>query len=66
MQEGRGPEVPENLVICIFIMLYKNKGSHNDCSKYRTLGLLNHAYKIMSVECRSFAQIGRRVQKLFQ
>ena len=60
MEEGKGPRKP--LAICIFIMLYKNKGSHNDCSKYRALGLLNHAYKIMSVvllrrlveECKDF------------
>ena len=30
-------------------MIFKKKGSHNDCSKYRAIGLLNHAYKIMSV-----------------
>ena len=41
--------VPVNLAVCIFVMIYKRKGSHNDCSKYRAIGLLNHAYKIMSV-----------------
>ena len=41
--------VPENLVVCIFIMIFKRKGSHNDSSKYRAIGLLNHAYKVMSV-----------------
>ena len=41
--------VPENLVVCIFVMIFKRKGSHNDCSKYRAIGLLNHAYKVMSV-----------------
>ena len=41
--------VPENLAACIFVMMFKNKGSPDDCSKYRALGLLNHAYKIMSV-----------------
>ena len=35
-------EVPENLVVCIFVMIFKRKGSHNDCSKYRAIGLLNH------------------------
>ena len=54
--------VPPNLALCIFVMMYKNKGSPDDCSKYRALGLLNHAYKIMSIillkrlveECRHF------------
>ena len=41
--------VPDNLVVCIFVMIFKNKGSPNDCSKYRAIGLLNHACKIMSV-----------------
>ena len=58
----RKEEVPENLAVCIFVMLYKKKGSHNDCTKYRALGLLNHAYKIMTVvllrrlvvECHDF------------
>ena len=40
--------VPQNLAVCVFVMIYKNKGSHNDCTKYRAIGLLNHAYKIMS------------------
>ena len=43
-------------------MIFKRKGSHNDCAKYRAIGLLNHAYKIMSTvllrriveECKSF------------
>ena len=55
-------QVPENLAVCIFIMLYKNKGSPDDFAKYRAIGLLNHAYKIMSTillrrivkECASF------------
>ena len=42
-------QVPANLAVCIFVMIFKRKGSHNDCSKYRAIGLLNHAYKIMSV-----------------
>ena len=29
-------------------MLYKNKGSPNDPSKYRCIALLNHAYKILA------------------
>ena len=30
-------------------MVYKKKGSRDDPDKYRALGLLNHAYKILSV-----------------
>ena len=30
-------------------MLFKNKGSSDDYTKYRAIGLLNHSYKIMSV-----------------
>ena len=67
-------KVPPNLALCIFIMMYKNKGSPDDCTKYRALGLLNHAYKIMSVmllrrlvqECASFFsdwQAGFRPQR---
>ena len=66
--------VPENLAACIFVMMFKNKGSPDDCSKYRALGLLNHAYKIMSVillkrlvdECAEFLsdwQAGFRSQR---
>ena len=66
--------VPPNLALCIFVMMYKNKGSPDDCSKYRALGLLNHAYKIMSVillrrlvkECAGFFsdwQAGFRPQR---
>ena len=40
-------QVPANLAVCVFIMIYKQKGSHNDCAKYREIGLLNHEYKIM-------------------
>ena len=29
-------------------MLFKNKGSSNDPSKYRCIGLLSHAYKVLS------------------
>ena len=55
-------EVPANLVVCIFVLIFKNKGSHNDLTKYRAIGLLNHAYKIMSTvlmlrlvkECKKF------------
>ena len=55
-------KIPENLTVCIFIMIYKNKECKDDYSKYRTIGLLNHAYKIMTtillrrivVECVTF------------
>ena len=39
--------VPRNLVLCVFIMIYK-KGSSEDCANYRAIGLLNHAYKVLS------------------
>ena len=29
-------------------MLYKNKGSSDDPTKYRCLGMLNHTYKVLS------------------
>ena len=32
-----------------FVMISKNKGSSNDPSKYRCIGLLNHAYKVLSL-----------------
>ena len=41
-------EVPEEFAKAVFIMLYKNKGSDNDPTKYRCIGLLSHAYKILS------------------
>ena len=55
-------QVSENLAVCICIMLYKNKGSSDDYTKYRAIGLLNHAYKIMTTillrrlvkECAAF------------
>ena len=49
--------------ICsIFVMLFKNKGSSDDCSKYRMICLLPHAYKMLStvllhrlrLECEGF------------
>ena len=40
--------IPENLVTANFGMLYKNKGSRDDPSRYRCIALLNHAYKILS------------------
>ena len=41
--------VPKTLVLCIFVMVYKKKGFRDDPGMYRALGLLNHAYKILSV-----------------
>ena len=55
-------EVPVELAVAVFIMIFKNKGSSEDYSKYRCIGLLCHAYKIMTIillqrlvaECSSF------------
>ena len=41
--------IPKTLVLCVFVMVYKKKGSRDDPNMYRALGLLNHAYKILSV-----------------
>ena len=41
--------VPPKLVRAAFIMLFKNKGSVDDPTKYRCLGLLPHAYKVLSI-----------------
>ena len=40
--------VPTDFAKAKFIMLFKNKGSSDDPSKYRCLGLLNHSYKALS------------------
>ena len=37
------------LVRAAFILLFKNKGSVNDPSKYRCIGLLPRTYKILSL-----------------
>ena len=41
-------DVPENLSLCRFIMLYKNKGSKDDYTKYRVIGILNYTYNLKS------------------
>ena len=40
--------MPEALGVAVFKMLYKHKGSSEDPSKYRCIGLLNAAYKVLS------------------
>ena len=42
-------KLPQNFPQAKFVMLFKNKGSHKDPSKYRCIGLLNHSYKILSI-----------------
>ena len=39
--------MPEEFAKATFVMLYKNKGSSNDPAKYRCIGLLSHAYKVL-------------------
>ena len=54
--------VPSELVRAAFVILYKEKDSVDDPSKYRCIGLLPHSYKLMSIvlldriskECSSF------------
>jgi len=40
--------IPDDLVHALFMMLYK-KGSRDDFSNYRAIGLLCHSYKVLSV-----------------
>ena len=40
--------MPEDLGVAVFKMIYKRKGSSDDPSKYRCIGLLNSAYKVLS------------------
>ena len=55
-------EVPADMTTGVFVMLFKNKGSSDDCSKYRMICLLPHAYKMLSTlllhrlrfECEGF------------
>jgi len=44
----REEDVPPEMVEGLFVMLYKNKGSKEDMSKYRAICLLNHGYKLIS------------------
>ena len=39
-------DVPTEFATATFVMLYKNKGSSDDPTKYRCIGLLSHAFKI--------------------
>ena len=41
--------LPTNFAQAKFTMLFKNKGSSRDPTKYRCIGLLNHSYKILSI-----------------
>lgn len=59
--------VPTNVVTANFRMLYKNKGSREDPSKYRCIALLNHAYKVLSLmhPARNAASnLGRVLERL--
>ena len=44
----REEEVPVEFARASFVMLFKNKGSSNDPKKYRCIGLLSHAYKVLN------------------
>ena len=41
-------DVPTDFAQATFVMLYKNKGSSDDPTKYRCLVMLNHTYKVLS------------------
>ena len=42
-------KVSEIMGVAIFKMIYKRKGSPDNPAKYRCIGLLNSAYKVLSV-----------------
>ena len=41
-------QVPDNFACATFVMFYKHKGSSNDPTRYRCIGLFNHMYKVLS------------------
>ena len=41
-------EIPTAFARATFVMLRKNKGSTDDPTKYRCIGLLNHSYKVFN------------------
>ena len=41
-------DVSTEFAKAVFVIIYKNKGSHNDPTKYKCIGLLGHAYKALS------------------
>ena len=42
--------VPKDMAIGELIPFFKNKGSSDDFSKYRMIGLINHAMKMLSTQ----------------
>ena len=54
----REEHVPTDLGIAIFKMIYKRKGSPNNPAKYRCIGLLNSAYKVLSTIMLSTIMLG--------
>ena len=47
-QIWREEDVPKDMVLAELITIFKNKGSSDDMTKYRCIGLLTHAYKVVS------------------
>ena len=47
-QVWREEEVPESLVLGVFVPIFK-KGQADDMKNYRFICLLNHAYKVLSL-----------------
>ena len=42
-------DVPVDIVIGIFVTIFKRKGSSENFSKYKFICLLNHAFKMLSI-----------------